>query len=339
MIFPTRYSCMNNSAWVRGNYSIVPIRYEDRLDIMKWRNEQLYHLRQAKPLTEDDQEYYFKNVVADLFEKKRPGQLLFSYLENGKCIGYGGMVHINWVDQNAELSFIMDTSLEPVHFHKHWQQFLELIEQVAFLELQLHKLFTYAFDIRPHLYGAIEEKGYVKEAVLNDHCLINGAYKDVVIHSKINPIKLRAVRSEDKQLTFEWANDKLTRENSFHSGSISFNDHVQWFDKKLIDPDTICYIIEVADIPAGIVRFEVSEAETVIGINIARDFRGKGYAVSFLKKACAEFFKHHRKEISAYIKKGNLASLKAFERSGFRIVQEANVFDTPAYHLKLTTNE
>ena len=39
-----------------GQYKIVPIRYEDRFDIMKWRNEQMYHLRQSKPLTEEDQE-------------------------------------------------------------------------------------------------------------------------------------------------------------------------------------------------------------------------------------------------------------------------------------------
>jgi hypothetical protein len=50
---------------------------EDRFDIMKWRNEQIYHLRQDKPLTAEDQEYYFSNVIASLFEQAKPNQILF----------------------------------------------------------------------------------------------------------------------------------------------------------------------------------------------------------------------------------------------------------------------
>ena len=42
--------------------------------------------------------------------------VLFNYLHNGKCIGYGGLVHINWIDKNAEVSFIMDTELEENYF-------------------------------------------------------------------------------------------------------------------------------------------------------------------------------------------------------------------------------
>lgn len=45
---------------------------------MKWRNEQIYHLRQAKPLTKEDQNAYFENVVAKLFEDDHPNQILFS---------------------------------------------------------------------------------------------------------------------------------------------------------------------------------------------------------------------------------------------------------------------
>lgn len=63
------YKVLNKQNFVSGNYSIVPIRYIDRFDIMKWRNEQIYHLRQNKPLTIQDQEVYFKTVVGKLFMK------------------------------------------------------------------------------------------------------------------------------------------------------------------------------------------------------------------------------------------------------------------------------
>ena len=118
------YAVLDNQVFEFENSKIIPIRYEDRFDIMKWRNEQIYHLRQNKPLTLEDQEDYFNNVVSKLFDKEQPGQILFSYLEDGICIGYGGLVHINWIDKNAEISFIMDSDLEKDYFQKHWGIFL-----------------------------------------------------------------------------------------------------------------------------------------------------------------------------------------------------------------------
>lgn len=177
---------MSNSTFEEGAFSIVPLRYEDRLDILKWRNEQIYHLRQNKPLTVEDQEKYFNTVVDTLFNKDQPSQILFSYLENGKCIGYGGLVHINWIDKNAEISFIMDTALEKDNFHANWAEYLSLIEKVAFEDLKFHKIFTYAFDLRPHLYLALQDASFIEETRLKDHCFFDGRYIDVVIHSKIN---------------------------------------------------------------------------------------------------------------------------------------------------------
>jgi len=180
------YKVLSKQQFLNGIYSIIPIRFEDRYDIMQWRNEQIYHLRQNKPLTKENQDEYFNNVVAQLFEQEQPSQILFSYMEGETCIGYGGLVHINWVDKNAEISFIMNTALEKEYFEFHWKMYLQLIEKVAFEEIKLHKIYTYAFDLRPRLYNALEQCGFCKEAVLKEHCYFDKAYKDVIIHSRIN---------------------------------------------------------------------------------------------------------------------------------------------------------
>ncbi len=180
------YSVLKKQVYSEEIYSIVPIRYEDRLDIMKWRNEQIYHLRQNKPLTKEDQEYYFSNVIESLFEQEKPNQILFSFLENGKCIGYGGLVHINWIDKNAEVSFIMGTTLENQHFYEYWDIFLKLLRVVAFQELNFYKTYVYAFDLRPNLYEALEKSGYFFDARLLGHCAYNGEFKDVIIYSLLN---------------------------------------------------------------------------------------------------------------------------------------------------------
>jgi len=183
-----KYKVLNKNIFSKGKFKIIPIRFEDRFDIMNWRNEQIYHLRQDKPLTFQDQDFYFENIVSKLFNQDEPNQILFSYLKNDLCIGYGGLVHINWIDKNAEISFVIKTEEQQNNFEHHWACYLELIEKVAFEELNLHKLFVYAFDLRPHLYLAIEKSGYKKEAILKEHCLFEGKYIDVVIHSKINEI-------------------------------------------------------------------------------------------------------------------------------------------------------
>ena len=182
------YKCLNKQLFSNGRYALVPIRLEDRYDIMKWRNEQIYHLRQAKPLTQEDQDAYFENVVAKLFDQEKPSQILFSFLEDGVCIGYGGLVHINWIDRNAEVSFIMDTALEKDRFHEIWVAYLSLLEEVAFYSLSLHKIYTYAFDLRPHLYEVFENSGFILDARLKEHCYFNNKYLDVVIHSKFKTI-------------------------------------------------------------------------------------------------------------------------------------------------------
>ena len=182
------YKALNKQTFNSGKYSIVPLRMEDRYDIMKWRNEQIYHLRQHNTLTREDQDKYFETVVANLFKKEQPDQILFSYLENDKCIGYGGLVHINWIDKNAEISFIMKTQLEEDNFEFHWSSFLKLLEELAFKELQFHKLYVYAYDLRPHLYTALELNQYFKDAVLKEHCMFNDQFIDVVVHSKLNAL-------------------------------------------------------------------------------------------------------------------------------------------------------
>ena len=180
------YKALTNQIQSEGIYSIVPIRSVDRYKIMKWRNEQIYHLRQNKLLTKDDQDGYFDVVIAKEFDHQQPSQILFSFLKENECIGYGGLVHINYKDRNAEISFLMDTTLEEKFFENLWVKYLSLIQKVAFEGLKLHKIFTYAFDVRPRLYVALLQAGFYKEAQLKEHCIFEEKYIDVIIHSKIN---------------------------------------------------------------------------------------------------------------------------------------------------------
>ncbi len=314
------YKALKTNSFSKDQYSIVPIRFQDREAIRQWRNEQMYHLRQASLLTKENQESYFKEVVAKLFDQEKPNQILFSYLKNGECIGYGGLVHINWIDKNAEISFIMNTELEKEEFKIHWGVYLDLIEKVAFKELNLHKLFTYAFDLRPHLYEALEENKYSLEAVLKEHCFFNGHFIDCIIHSKINRnIGLRKIQTSDLDITFSWANDSETRNNSFNSKPIIYEEHSNWFLSKLNDENAHYFICEVEGYAAALVRFDFNKEANayIIGITVDKNFRGKRLSTTFLKLSCENFTEISKDNIIAFIKEENIASRKAFEKAGF----------------------
>ena len=180
------YKALNNQVFNLKTFSLVPIRYQDRYDIMRWRNEQIYHLRQNKPLSKEEQDSYFVNIINPTFNEKEPKQVLFSFLEKNVCIGYGGLVHINWTDKNAEISFIMNTSLEENNFHTLWSKYLEIVEQIAFNELLFRKVFVYAFNLRTHLYDVLIRNNYFLDARLKEHCLFNGNFIDVLIYSKLS---------------------------------------------------------------------------------------------------------------------------------------------------------
>lgn len=73
------YKNINSDTFINGIYSLVPIRDDDKYDIMNWRNNQLDILRQETFLSIEQQEHYFKTVVDKLFDEEEPKQLLFSF--------------------------------------------------------------------------------------------------------------------------------------------------------------------------------------------------------------------------------------------------------------------
>ena len=66
------YKALNNQEYSFKGHSIVPIRDQDKFDIMNWRNEQIHHLRQTEKLNEKLQNKYFKEVVSPLFKNEYP---------------------------------------------------------------------------------------------------------------------------------------------------------------------------------------------------------------------------------------------------------------------------
>lgn len=323
-----QYKCLHKQKFSINNYSLVPIRHNDNEEIRTWRNDQIDLLRQNTFLSKEEQIKYFETVIANLFVEENPKQLLFSLLYNESLIGYGGLVHIDWENKNAEISFL--TSKERAenknNFEQDWLNYLELIKRVA-THINFIKIYTYAYSIRTNLFPLIEKFGFEREAVLKNHVVINKHKKHVFIHSLFcDEIYYRKASKDDLKIYFKWANDSEVRKNSFNSTEISIENHTKWFLNKIVDDKTLMLVFfNSKNEPIGQARIEDNENETIIGVSVNREHRKTGYANRIIFNASKYFMQTKNKSITAYIKKDNLASIKAFQDAGYKFVSNINI--------------
>ena len=195
--------------------------------------------------------------------------------------------------------------------------------------LSFDKLYTYAYDIRPNLYPALLNSGFIEEARLKSHVVINKQNYDVLIHACfLNQLVFRMANENDVMQYFEWANDEEVRKNSFSDETISLQNHKEWFNRKLNADTCFLYLFLLNGEPVGQVRINLSNKETIVGISVDKDYRGRALGVEMLKQATTDYLAKHKKEqIVAYIKLENKASLSSFKKVGFEnetIVTEQN---------------
>jgi len=153
-------------------------------------------------------------------------------------------------------------------------------------------------------------------------------------------LKNRKVMIDDAKLIYDWNNDDVTRANSYNQNKIEFSDHLNWFENKVKDEAVFFRMFTFENVPAGCVRIESKSNENIIGITIAPEMRGKRLATPILKAACKTYFEDAKqKDISAYIKKSNEASLKSFVNAGFVVIDENMYFGELSYKLIKHSNE
>lgn len=151
-------------------------------------------------------------------------------------------------------------------------------------------------------------------------------------------MKFRFATLNDSILCYNWANDPHVRKLSFNSNLINYQDHLAWFQMKILNPKNSFYIFENENGEnVGLVRCELEDnSKATIGIIIDNTFRGKGLSSKMIQIASSEFLnKNHGVTIFAYILKDNLTSFKSFLKAGFKIVEEAIVSGKPSYILTL----
>jgi RimJ/RimL family protein N-acetyltransferase len=121
---------------------------------------------------------------------------------------------------------------------------------------------------------------------------------------------LRVATADDLPFLLRLRNDPETRQWSRTTEEISEAEHRYWFEKTT---DRI-FVAEEEHWKVGTVRLVRHPHELEMGIVVAPEHRGKGYASEMIKLGVKEAWA----PVVAYVREDNLKSVSAFKRAGFK---------------------
>lgn len=131
---------------------------------------------------------------------------------------------------------------------------------------------------------------------------------------------LRNIQPDDIDDLYAWRNHPLVRRNSFNSKPLSRSEHERWFREKSRDEHTVFYLACCDEDKVGVIRFDEGGDAIEVSVMLNPDFIGHGFGTRLIKEGTEKFIGQRvfAKPIVARIKEDNVASIRAFEKAGFR---------------------
>jgi UDP-2,4-diacetamido-2,4,6-trideoxy-beta-L-altropyranose hydrolase len=134
-------------------------------------------------------------------------------------------------------------------------------------------------------------------------------------------IKLREAGPDDCRAIYEWRNAEETRRHIFDKDIIPFEAHQQWFAKSLDNPDRIILVAEHDNTPAGVLRYDLNAERALVSVYLVPGPKPLGIGTQLIR-AGSHWLRTRHPEITtidAEILGENIASIKAFEKAGYRL--------------------
>lgn len=155
--------------------------------IRRWRNAQIDVLRQTRAITPEEQIAYFERVIWPDKGTDHPSNILLGLFENGRIIGYGGLVHIAWDYRRAEVSFLLATEIaqDDGRVSTLFATWLRHMQGLAFDDLGLSRLTTETYAMRALHLRVLDEAGFQREGLLRQHVRVGGRPMDAVVHGRL----------------------------------------------------------------------------------------------------------------------------------------------------------
>jgi RimJ/RimL family protein N-acetyltransferase len=155
-------------------------------------------------------------------------------------------------------------------------------------------------------------------------------------------LKFLSAVEADLDLTYSWANDAESRENSFSKDKISRETHAKWFYKKIADPDCTFLICYSDQLPIGQVRFDRLTADCyIVSFGVVAEMRGKGIGERLLSGGVDKLKELLQTELAiiGFVKHSNTASIRIFEKLGFKKEEATEYPNAYRFELKITKRQ
>jgi UDP-2,4-diacetamido-2,4,6-trideoxy-beta-L-altropyranose hydrolase len=169
--------------------------------------------------------------------------------------------------------------------------------------------------------------------------LVDGEGVSRVVSRLRDPrVALREATPDDSRRLWEWANDPDARASSFKGDPIGWDSHQVWFAERLVSPTTAIFIgVTSEGEPFGQIRYDWDQrGDAEIDVFVARPARGGGLGAALIRAGAARMMSVPDVLVMhAYVKKDNLASLRTFEKAGFRLLGATTRAGQDAWHLTL----
>ena len=184
------YRCMPRATIAHGRHAVRAVEPAHIEAIRQWRNAKMDVLRQSQPISPEQQVAYYAREIWPTMYDTEPPNILLVYLEDDRPIGYGGLVHIDWLGKHAEVSFLLDPALttDGGLYRNHQLRFLALIQELAFDDLGFEYLTTETYAHREAHIANLEAAGFVRIEVIPLAVQVNGVRTDAIMHRCNRPV-------------------------------------------------------------------------------------------------------------------------------------------------------
>jgi UDP-2,4-diacetamido-2,4,6-trideoxy-beta-L-altropyranose hydrolase len=195
--------------------------------------------------------------------------------------------------------------------------------------------------IRQALSVMLRQPGICKRIGEWDAQLVDGFGCSRVIDRMMQRlIVLRPAVLADSEPIFLWRNHEETRQFIFQPEPIAWEVHERWFRDSLNNPNRHLLIGERDGLPVGVLRYDVDPASDpmtcLVSVYRVPGLDGPGIGTALLQ-AGSRWLEAHVPQvcrIEAAILPGNIASVKAFEKAGYRLHHSIyeKILEVPVSH-------
>jgi UDP-4-amino-4,6-dideoxy-N-acetyl-beta-L-altrosamine N-acetyltransferase len=138
----------------------------------------------------------------------------------------------------------------------------------------------------------------------------------------MNTFRIREVRDDDHAWLISLHNDPDVLRNLTHPNPITFDQHIAWWKSIKCNKSQCRFIFTVNDVNVGFVKIydiDLHNQSCILGADIAKEHRGKGYAKrmwTLMLQYCFDILRLHR--VSLTTAEYNLIAQGVYVGLGFR---------------------